>query len=116
ALAPDLERRGRARTGRADQARQVARALDRLAVEADDDVGRLDAGLVGRAALLDRVHQRAARAVQPERGGEVARHFLDHHADAAAGDAALLAQLLLDVDGDVDRDGEGQAHEAAGAG
>src|SRR5688572_15004699 len=115
ALAEYLERGLRAGTGGADDARQVARALDRLAVKAGDDVGRFHAGLVRRAALLHRVHQRAARAVEAERGGEVARHFLDHHADPASGHAALVAQLLLDVERDVDRDREGKAHEAAGA-
>src|SRR2546425_2507935 len=115
ALAPDLHRSLGTRASRADQARQVARILHRLAVEADDDVGGLDSRLVGRAALLDGVHQRAARTIQPEGGRKVARHFLDHHADAAARDPALVAQLLLDVERHVDRDRERQAHEAAGA-
>ena len=115
AFAPDFQRRLRAGTRRADDARQVARALDRLAVERNDDVGRLDARLVRRAALLHRVDQRAARAVEAEGGGEVARHLLDDDADPAARDAALLPELLLHVERDVARDGERQAHEAAGA-
>src|SRR5207245_2628623 len=115
ALAPDLRRSLGTGASRADQARQVARILHRLAVEADDDVRGLDSRLVGRAALLDGVDQRAARTLQPEGGRKVARHLLDHHADAAARDAALVAQLLLDVERHVDRDRERQAHEAAGA-
>src|SRR5216117_3787842 len=47
ALAPDLRRSLGTGASRADQARQVARILHRLAVEADDDVRGLDSRLVG---------------------------------------------------------------------
>src|SRR5207245_3512024 len=52
ALAPDLRRSLGTGASRADQARQVARILHRLAVEADDDVRGLDFRLCGAAALV----------------------------------------------------------------
>src|SRR5512134_2863656 len=52
AFAPHVKCRLRAGARGADEPRQVARALDRLAVERDDDVCRLHAGLVRGAALL----------------------------------------------------------------
>src|SRR5205085_11454722 len=115
ALSPHVYRGVGARTRAADEARQVARALDRFAVERDDDVARLDAGLLRRAALLHRVDERAARAVEAEGGGELARHLLDDDADAPARYAALFLQLLQDIVRHVGRDGEGEAHEATGA-
>src|SRR5436305_1245138 len=115
ALPPDLYRGAGARARAADEPRQIARALDRLAVERDDDVARLDAGLLRRAALLHRVDERAARAVEAERGGELARYLLDDDADAPARHAALVLQLLQDIDRHIGRNGERQAHEAAGA-
>ena len=60
AVAPDLERDRRARRELGDQRRQVGRARDRLAVELEDHVARLDAGLRRRAVLLHGAHQRAA--------------------------------------------------------
>ena len=64
-------------------------------------------------ARLDPAHQRAARPAQPEGLGERGVHVLDRHADPAAHDVAGLDELVLDVDGDVDRDRERQAHVAA---
>ena len=55
-----------------------------VAVELSDDVARLDAGLVGRTARLDAAHQRALRLAEADRFGDVLRHLVDRHADAAA--------------------------------
>ena len=48
--------------GVGDDARQILRILDVLAVELDDDVAGLDAGRLGRALVVDAGDQRAARA------------------------------------------------------
>src|SRR5262245_58967151 len=89
--------------------------LDRVAGDAEDHIARLDAGLRGRAVLLYRGDQRAARTVEPERLGELRVEILDGDADAPAHHAAGLDQLLLDVARDVDWNREREPHEAARA-
>ena len=96
-------------------ARQLTVALDRMAVHAEDDVAGSDAGMRGRPVLLHRGHQRTARAVEPEGLGELGVDVLDGDADTAAHHVPGPDELLLDVARHVDRDGEGHAHEAAGA-
>src|SRR5690606_9873908 len=95
--------------------RQVARALDLAAIEADDDVADLDTGLLGGTARLDAAHQRPLGARQPQRLRDILGHLGDDHADAAAHDPAGLLDLLGDVHRLVDRDRERDAHEAARA-
>src|ERR1044071_5355255 len=59
AVAPDVEVRLRSRLHRRDERRQLGRAVDRLAIDREEHVARLDARLVGRAAGLHRGDQRA---------------------------------------------------------
>src|SRR6201998_1266938 len=87
--------------------------LDRASGDGQDYIARLDAGMGRRAVLLHRGDERAARAVEPEGLRELRVEILDGDADASAHHAAGLDQLLLDVAGDVDRDREREAHEAA---
>src|SRR5258706_2765253 len=84
ALAPDLEVDLAAGPDGGHVARQVALRVDQLAVHFGDDVARFDARALGRAALLDRDHQPAARPVPPEGRREVPGDFLDRYADLAA--------------------------------
>jgi len=57
AAARHLDRDRASGRGLGDEARELARAAHRLAVEADDDVAFLDAGLLGRAVLGDRANR-----------------------------------------------------------
>ena len=59
ALAQHGELHRGARRHRADLAGEIARILDRLAIDSGDDVTRLDSGFGGRAAGLRLVDQRA---------------------------------------------------------
>src|SRR5215467_1608572 len=97
ALAPQLDARLAYALSTAHDARQLVRARDGLAVELHDDVARLDARLLRRPALLDRVHERAGGFRQAERLGELLGHFLYHDADPAPAHAAVLPQLALDL-------------------
>src|SRR5258706_5273809 len=115
ALAPDLHRGLRPRLDLRDDPRQVVRLLDHAAIEFQDDVARLHARLVGRAALDDLVDERALHARQTERFGLVLVDRPDRDADATAPDLAGIAQLFGHVHRDVDRDRERNALIAAGA-
>src|SRR5690606_14876951 len=107
---PDVDLRpGR---GTADDARQVARALDLATVEPDGDVAHLDPCPVGRSARLDAAHQGALRIGQAQRLGDFLGYLRDTDTDAAAHHPATRLELLGDVHRLVDRDGEGDAHEA----
>ncbi|MNQ61493.1 hypothetical protein D3C85_758080 [compost metagenome] len=96
--------------------RQVGGKHDRLAVHAENDVAHLQAALRRRAALQHLGHQGAGRLVQAEGFGQILVHFLDHHAQPATTDLAFGLELVGNAHGDVDRNGEGQTHEAAGTG
>ena len=60
------------------------------AVDLEDDVAGLDAGLVRRTALLDELTSAPLALRQAERLGDLLGHLLDLHADAAARHAALF--------------------------
>src|SRR5690606_20063165 len=114
-VAPDLDLHPSAGLGVADHAHEIVGRADRLAVELHDHVAHLEAAFFGRAAGLYRVDERTRGFRQPERFGHFLGDGLNAHADAAAGHLARGAQLVLNVHGHVDRYGERQAHEAAGA-
>src|SRR6267378_499845 len=114
-LAPHFHARLVARLGAADDARQLARARYRLAVELENDVARFHPGLFGGAAFLDGIDEGTCGLRKTERFGELLRNFLDHDTDPSAADAARLAQLALHFHGNVDGDGEGEPHKPAGA-
>src|SRR5690606_7151363 len=114
ATAPDANVGLRSGRGAADDAREVARALDLAAIETDDDVADLDPGLLGRPARLDATHQGASGLRQAQRFGHPPGHLRDPHADAPAHDPAARLELFGDAHRRVDRDREGDSHEAAG--
>src|SRR6185437_237613 len=96
-----------------DEPRQLAAALDRLAVEADDDVARLDPGGGGRTVAIDVGDQRTLGTIEAEVLGDRRRHRLDADAEPAALDLAGGAQLLDDRPRQVGRNGEADADRAA---
>src|SRR5205085_7243809 len=114
-IAPDLQRYLRSGFDRRDHGRQITRARDLLAVEFEDHVARLEAGLGPGAAFLDRRHQRAARLLQAEVLRERLVHFLNRDAEPAVAHFAVLLDLVLRLYCDVDRHGEREALEAAAA-
>ena len=75
----------------------------------------LDAGALGRAALADAAHGRAARTVQAERSREIAGNFLDGDADAAASHFSIGTQLLGNAHRLINRNRKGDSHIPAGA-
>src|SRR5256884_311936 len=115
AVAPHRQGGIRARPHRGYGPGELAVALDRVPADTEDDIPRGDSRVGRRAVLLHRGHQCAVRPLESEGLGELRVDVLDGHADAAADHAAGLDELLLDVARHVDRNGERDAHEAAGA-
>src|SRR5437773_1456851 len=110
-----LQRGLGARLGAADDARQITSSVDAAPFELGDDVTRLHPRLVGRAAAFDAAHERAHRLAETDGLGHFLRDLVDLYADATADHAAARAQLLGDARCLVDRNGERDSHEAAGA-
>ena len=82
------------RFGIAYQTWQINRLVDDFAIEAGDDVPRLNARLASRRVGLDPTHQSPFGLSQAQRLGHVFGHLIDGHADATARDLACSAQLL----------------------
>ena len=83
-----------ARLGVAHQARQIRHLSDGLALEAGDDVARLDAGLL-RGRLFHATHQRALWLAQANRLGHVLGHGFDLHPDAPGVTRPLVRSCSL---------------------
>src|SRR5712675_1650733 len=80
--------------GIGDDARQILRLLDVLAVELDDDVAGLDAGGLCRTLVLDAGDQGAARRLDIEAFGNLVGDLLDADAKPAAPKLAELPQRI----------------------
>ena len=74
-----------------DDARQILHLADGLAVELDDHVARLDAGLLGGPGRRHFGDERALHLAEIEALGEVVGHRLDAHAEPAAPRLAIFA-------------------------
>ncbi|GAA0005711.1 hypothetical protein BRDID11002_57140 [Bradyrhizobium diazoefficiens] len=97
-----------------DDAGEILRVLDVLAVKLDDDVAGLDAGRLGRALVVDAGNQRAARRLDVEALGNLIGDALDAHPQPAAAQFAELAELVDDAHDRLRRHGEADADRAAG--
>src|SRR6185436_7897781 len=115
-IAHDLDIDAVAGGGVGDEARQLAHALHRLAVELDDDVTLLDAGLGGGAVVRQPGDEGALCLHHAKPRGDLVGHVLDAHADPAAVHLPETPKLLDDRHRDLRRDGEGDADRAAGRG
>ena len=93
----------------------MAAVGDFLAVVFEHDVAVLEAGLVGGAFGHDVADERAGGVLELELFGQRRGDVLDHDAEVAAGDMAVLDEAVHDVAGEVGRDGEADALVAAGA-
>ncbi len=115
-LAPDGDRHGLVDRRLGHQSRQAPHVADRLAVKAQDDVARLDAGGLRRPVVGDAGDQRAARLVEPEALGDLVGHRLDPHAEPAAmhGVIGLALELGDDRLGERGGDCETDPDRAAG--
>ena len=96
-----------------DDARQAAHVGHVLAVEAQHHVARLDAGDLGRAAVLHAGDERAPGLVEAEALGDLVGHALDVDAKPAAPRMAELPDLIDHRLGQVRRNGEADADRAA---
>src|SRR5947207_743006 len=111
-LAPDLELRVLVGREEADGALEIARPLELLAVELEQDVAALDAGLGRGAVRYDLVDEHALRLLGTELAREVGRERLDRDAEPAADHAALVAELRVDLARHVGRDRKADARAA----
>ena len=89
-------------------------SFTRLAVDRDDHVAGLDAGLDRGAVLLRLGDQRALVVLEVEAVGDLLGHRLDLHADPAARDRALVLELGDHGLHRLRRNREGDADRAAG--
>src|SRR5215208_5344774 len=89
--------------GVGDDAREILRILDVLAVELDDDVAGVDAG-----------NQRAAGRLDVEAFGDLIGDLLDPHAEPAAAQFAELPKLIDHDRHGLRRDREAEADRTAG--
>src|SRR5690606_3502216 len=96
AVAPHGHLDGLGRIGVGDRPRQRPRRIDRLAVEARDDVAGLDAGTPS-GTIQDVTHDRALCVGQTERLGKIVVHVMDRDAEPAAPHDAGLAQIRDDA-------------------
>src|SRR4051812_37672424 len=80
--------------GVGDDARQILRVLDVLAVELDDDVAGLDAGGLRRSLVVDAGHQRAAGRLDVEAFADLVGDLLDPHTEPATAQFAELPKLI----------------------
>ena len=88
---------------------EIRRGLDRLAVELEDDVAGLQAGLVRGSTRRQIGHQRALGAFQSEGFRQAAIHVLYGHAQPAASHRARLAKLRHHVAQHIHRDRKREA-------
>src|SRR5690606_11204734 len=88
--------------------------LSRRRVQSPRDAADPQAPLGRRAVCQPLGHEGACRPIQAEGVGQVLVDLLAHHAEPAAADLAGRLELVGHVQGDGDRNGEGQAHEPAG--
>src|ERR1700737_3002904 len=84
--------------GVGDDARQILRLLDVLAVELDHDIAGLDARRLRRALVLDAGDQDAARGLDVEAFGDLVGDALDADAEPAAAQFAELPQRIDHAD------------------
>ena len=96
-----------------DGGEQFSGILDVLAVNGDDHVAFLDAGLVGGLAFLDTGHEGAMRILHIQGLGGVFIDILDHDTEPAAADLLAALELGDDVVGEVA--GHGEADALAGS-
>ena len=89
--------------------------VDVVPIDACDHIARLEPSLIPRTARLNLADQRAVRNGQSEGLRQLLLQVLHMHADTAAQHLAVLQQLILDVQGDVDGNRERHAHITAGA-
>src|SRR5260221_1654774 len=80
--------------GIGDDARQILRLLDVLAVELDDDIAGLDARGLRRTLVLDVGNQGAARGLDVEAFSDLVGDLLDADAEPAAAKLAELPELI----------------------
>src|SRR6185437_13286682 len=93
AVAKDREGRRNAGRQRRDMARQVARILDVAAIERDNDVALLEAGIRRGAVRHDLSDDGTLRIADVHGRRDVGRETLDVHAEIAAIDAAMGLEL-----------------------
>ena len=115
AVAPDLERNFLAGGNGADHDGQVVGGAHFFAVHAEDDVALLQTGLCRRTVGHHLGNQRAHRFAEAERFGQVVIDFLNDDAQPSALHFTRGAELVGHIHGDVNRNGEGNAHKAAAA-
>ncbi len=95
---------------------EIISSLDGLSVYIGDHVAALQAGLFRRAAGLNaHDHHAIGRAQFLERDRVGAQIFLETDANRSAGNASLLNQLVVDIDGDARGQSKADAFVAAAA-
>src|SRR5690606_20795296 len=96
-----------------DGAREIAHLADRIAIEGEDHVARLDRPVIHRAILDDAGDERTTRSVQAKAFRNFVGDRLDAHAKPAAPGFTELDQLIDNVLRKLGRNGKADADRAA---
>ena len=115
AVAPHVQRDLVARHGQADHGGQVTRGHNGLAVHLADHVTGLQTRLFSGATTFHVGHQRTFGGVELEGVGQGLVDLLHHHPQAGMFDLAGGDDLVLDLGGQVDRDGKRHTLVTTGA-
>src|SRR4029079_13443501 len=93
-----------------DEPQEVGWIVDRLAVERDDHVARLQAGAISGRAAIDLIHERPARLADPDFSRELSRQRVKlHPSDRSAMDHAIFDELVTDPSREIARHSEADA-------
>ena len=93
--------------------KQLAKLVDGLAIEGENDVADLDPRGRGRSARIDTGDQGAARLAERQALGNLLTHRLDVHAEPSSVHMALSAKLLDHRHREARRNGESDPHAPA---
>src|SRR5450631_10785 len=88
--------------------------IDVVTVDAGNDIPGLQARAFAGTLRLHGTDECAMRRAQTKCLRQLLIDFLNGDSDAAAADLALGQQLILDVQREIDGDGEGHSHVPAG--
>src|SRR3984885_11332098 len=88
--------------------------IDVASIDAGDDIAGFQTRLLAWTGGIHRADECPVRRGQTERQRQLLADILDRNTDAAAHHLAVFLELLLDVQGQINRNGKRHAHITAG--
>src|SRR5580693_8192182 len=115
AIVPDPQARLAAGRQLRNDGGEIPGMIDVASIDTGNDIAGFQTRLLARTGRIDRTDECTVRCGETEGQRELLADVLHRHADAAANHLAVLLQLLLDVQRQVNRNGKRYAHVTAGA-